>query len=225
MTSCRFCVQSETKYGPQEAPFAGAPMPSGLTGVSVLMAPKNGIVIRARKSGATFDSLIVNLLPLALTPEAVCALPSSTAFAPATSSRNVVAGELIFGCRSRLIAYAKFAAVTFVPSANLMPDRTVNEYVFPSFEIAGSDLAASGTIREPPAFASLSGKPSSLHWVASSTCQECEKYASAASEAKGLCGIGSFPSGSETGPAGLRGNIPRPAKTAALPILLGAMFT
>src|SRR5512133_377856 len=100
-------------------------MPSGLTGRSVLTAEKNGIVIRARKSGATFVKRIDSLLPDALTPEAVDALPSSTAFAPTTSSMNVVAGELIFGCRSRLIAYAKFAAVTGLPSANLKPLRIV----------------------------------------------------------------------------------------------------
>ena len=97
------------------------------------------------------------------------------------SSMNVVAGELIFGCRSRLIAYAKFAAVTAVPSANLYVFFSVKVYVFPSRETAGSEAATSGTIRVPPADASLSGKFSSLHVVEYSTCHECEKYASAGS--------------------------------------------
>src|SRR6266536_5218399 len=157
-------------------------MPSGLIGVSVRIAEKNGIVIRARKSGATFVSVIRSLVGLStLTPDAVAALPPSTSFAPLMSSMNVVAGELIFGCRSRLNAYAKFAAVTGEPSANLYELFRVKVYVLPSFETAGSDVATSGVIRVPPAVASLSGKFSSLHVVAYSTCHEWEKYASAGS--------------------------------------------
>src|SRR5439155_547882 len=168
--------------GPQEAPFAGAWMPSGLIGVSVRTAPKNGIVIRARKSGATFVSVICSFVGLsALTPEADAAEPFSTASAPLMSSMNVVAGELIFGCRSRLKAYAKFAAVTGEPSANLYVLFSVKVYVLPSFDTAGRAAATSGTILVPPAVASLSGKFNSLHCVEYSTCHEWEIYASAGS--------------------------------------------
>jgi hypothetical protein len=63
-----------------------------------LTAAKNGIVTRARKSGATFVSWMRSFhLPIALTPDADDALPARTAFAPTMSSMNVVAGELIFG--------------------------------------------------------------------------------------------------------------------------------
>src|SRR5579872_2932159 len=137
-------------------------MPSGLIGVSVRIAAKNGIVIRARKSGATCVSVNEILLPLTLMPDADEALPASTSAAPLMSPMNDVAGELIFGCRSRLNAYAKFAAVTGEPSANFRPLFTVNVYVLPSFETVGSAAAASGVMRVPPAEASLSGKFSSL---------------------------------------------------------------
>ena len=150
--------------------------------MSVLTAEKNGIVIRARKSGATCVSVMRSFVALtALMPDADDAVPASTAFAPAMSSMKVVDGELIFGCRSRFSAYAKFAAVTCEPSANL--------YVLLERERVG--LAVLGDRRKrrgdfgrdlvPPAAASLSGKFSSLHVVEYSICHECEKYASAGS--------------------------------------------
>src|SRR5262245_4690540 len=133
------------------------------------------MVIRARKSGATFVSEIVSLLPFALIPVAVVALPSMTACAPLMSPMKSIAGETIFGLRSRFIAYAKLAADTAEPSANLKPLLTVKVYVLPSRDTAGRDVAASGTILVPPAAASLSGKLSSLHDVAYCICQPCEK--------------------------------------------------
>ena len=42
------------------------------------------------------------------------------------SPMKSIAGELIFGCRLRFIAYAKFLAVTGVPSANLNVFFSVN---------------------------------------------------------------------------------------------------
>jgi hypothetical protein len=81
-------------------------------------AQKNGIAICARKSGATFVKRTVSLLPDTLTPEAVVRLPESTACAPTTSARNGAAYDCSFLVRLRLIACAKLAAVTGLPSEN-----------------------------------------------------------------------------------------------------------
>src|SRR3990172_6049105 len=116
MRSDWFLFHSRIVYGP--AVTAGASKPSGTIGVFTGTAEKNGIVIRARKSGATTFSLTVNVWPFALYD--------------ATSSRNDDAGDCIFGSRARWNARLKFAAVTADPSLNLKPFLTVKMYVFPS---------------------------------------------------------------------------------------------
>ena len=95
----------------------------------------NGIVRRARKSGDAFVSWTTNLLPFALTPEIVCALPSITAWAPWTMSRNWTPVDCIFGFAKRLNASTKLRAVTACPFENRKPGLIVKVYVLPSFEI------------------------------------------------------------------------------------------
>ncbi len=73
------------------------------------------------KSADGFVSVIVSLLPLTTTPDAVVPLPAATSDAPTTSVMNWTAGEAIAGLRSRLIASAKLCAVTFSPVLNLQP--------------------------------------------------------------------------------------------------------
>ena len=70
-------------------------------------------------------SLIVSVLPLTVTPDAVFAFLSITACAPTMPVMNGAAGDCIAGFRARLIANAKFAAVTGLPSLNLKPVLTV----------------------------------------------------------------------------------------------------
>ena len=85
------------------------------------IAEKNGRLILARKSAPGFVSVMISLLPLTLTPEAVVALPAATSSAPTMSVMNCTAGDAIAGLRSRLIASAKLWAVTFSPVLNLQP--------------------------------------------------------------------------------------------------------
>jgi hypothetical protein len=83
--------------------------------VPVGTAEKNGIEIRARKSGATFVSVMSSRSPRTRIPVAFVALPAITALAPTMSSTNDAAGDCILGFSERRIAYAKFDAVTGVP--------------------------------------------------------------------------------------------------------------
>src|SRR5205823_10811277 len=103
---------------------------------------------------------IVSVLPFAITPLAVDAVPATTASAPrmwgwAEFAMKAVTGDCIFGFRSRLMAAAKFAAVTAAPLLNRYPLLMVNVYVFPSLETVGSAAATSG-ISFDPAGAGLS---------------------------------------------------------------------
>src|SRR5690242_2540398 len=111
------------KYGPAPGRLL---TPSGLIGRSVGIAQKNGIARRARRSGAGFLSSMTRFLPLTLTPEAVLALPVTTFLEPTTSATNFAAGDCMAGFRSRLIAAAKFAGPSGLPSLNFMPLRIVN---------------------------------------------------------------------------------------------------
>ena len=77
------------------------------------------------------------------------------------SEMNGTAGDCIPGLRFRLMASAKLCAVTASPLLNFAPALIVNVYVLPSFEISGSDAAASG-MSLPPSGADLSGKLRSL---------------------------------------------------------------
>ena len=70
----------------------------------------NGIVSRARKSGEGFVSRTTNLLPCARTPEIVRALPSITACAPCTMSRNATPVDCIRGFANRLKESTKLRA-------------------------------------------------------------------------------------------------------------------
>jgi len=84
------------------------------------MAQKNGIAIRARKSGAACVSLTIRWLPLTETPE------TGDLSAPTTSWKNGNAGDCIFGSASRSKAALKFAAVTAWPFENFVkPALTV----------------------------------------------------------------------------------------------------
>ena len=78
------------------------------------MAQKNGIAIRARKSGAAFVKLTIRWLPLTLTPD------TGDLSAPTTSWKNGRAGDCIFGSASRSNAALKFAAVTGWPFENFV---------------------------------------------------------------------------------------------------------
>src|SRR5436190_4381643 len=125
------------KYGPAEA---GASTPFGSCSRFVGIAQKNGIAIRARKSGAAFVRVMTRCEPLTLTPE------TGDLSDPTMSEKNGTAGDCIFGSASRSIAALKFAAVTAEPSENFVNDAlTVKSYVFPLFETFGKPAAASGT--------------------------------------------------------------------------------
>src|SRR5205085_7500498 len=99
------------KYGPAEA---GARTPFGSCARSVGIAQKNGIAIRARKSGAAFVRVMTRCEPLTFTPE------TGDLSEPTMSEKNGTAGDCIFGSASRSIAALKFAAVTGAPFENLV---------------------------------------------------------------------------------------------------------
>ncbi len=127
----------------------------------------NGIVRRARKSGDAFVSRTVNLFPCARTPEIVRALPSITACAPWTMSRNATPVDCIRGFAKRLNESTKLRAVTFWPFENRNPGLIVKVYVLPSRDTTGRPAATSGVATEPAA-PSLSCQFMSLHAVAAS---------------------------------------------------------
>ena len=84
------------------------------------MAQKNGIAIRARKSGAALVRLMIRCEPLTLTPE------TGDLSEPTTSLKNGRAGDCIFGSASRSNAALKLAAVTAWPFENFVkPALTV----------------------------------------------------------------------------------------------------
>ena len=99
-------------------------------------------------------------------------MPSSTACAPTTSATNGPAGDCCWLFSARLIAQAKFAAVTGLPFENLNVFRSVKVYVFPSVDTVGKPAATSGTSRDP-AEPSASAKRRRLAPVAPMICQEC----------------------------------------------------
>lgn len=92
---------------------------------------------------------MISLFPLTVTPVTVFAFLASIAFAPTMSLMNGTTGDCIAGLSARLIAKAKFCAVTGLPSLNLKPLLTVIVYVLPSREMTGNPLAASGRILLP----------------------------------------------------------------------------
>ena len=134
----------------------------------VSIACMNGIVSRARKSGDAFVSWTTNLLPFALTPEIVRALPSITAWAPLTMSRNCTPVDCIRGFAKRLNESTKLLAVTGLPFEKRKPGLIVNVYVLPSRETIGSPRATSG-VATAPATPSLSCQFISLQAVAASS--------------------------------------------------------
>src|SRR3954470_14928204 len=99
------------KYGPAEA---GASTPFGSCARFVGIAQKNGIAVRARKSGAACVSVKMMWLPLTLTPE------TGDLEEPTMSEKNGTAGDCIFGSASRSNAALKFAAVTGRPFENFV---------------------------------------------------------------------------------------------------------
>jgi len=104
------------------------------------MAQKNGMAIRARKSGAAFVRVMTRCEPLTLTPE------TGDFDEPTMSEKNGTAGDCIFGSASRSMAALKFAAVTAWPLENFVnPALTLKSYVLPLFETFGKPAAASGT--------------------------------------------------------------------------------
>ena len=108
------------------------------------------------------------MLPFALTPEIVRALPSITAWAPWTMSRNWTPVDCIRGFAKRLNASTKLRAVTGLPFENRKPGLIVNVYVLPSRETTGRPRATSG-VATAPAAPSLSCQFISLHAVAASS--------------------------------------------------------
>src|SRR3954447_12742388 len=99
------------KYGPAEA---GASTPFGSCSRVVGIAQKNGIAMRARKSGDAFVRVMTRCEPRTFTPE------TGDLSEPTMSEKNGTAGDCIFGSASRSIAALKFAAVTAWPFENLV---------------------------------------------------------------------------------------------------------
>src|SRR3954467_1784775 len=99
------------KYGPAEA---GASTPFGSWARFVGTAQKNGIAIRARKSGDAFVRVMTRCEPLTFTPD------TGELSEPTMSEKNGTAGDCIFGSASRSIAALKFAAVTAWPFENFV---------------------------------------------------------------------------------------------------------
>jgi len=96
-----------------------------LIGRFVGIAQKNGMAMRAVKSGDALDSVMISLLPETFTPVAFLAFPASTLSAPTMSPMKAAAGDCMAGFRSRLMAAAKFAGPTLAPVLNFMFVRTV----------------------------------------------------------------------------------------------------
>src|SRR3982074_2810581 len=103
------------------------------------MAQKNGIAIRARKSGAAGERGMTRCEPLTFPPE------TGDLSEPTMSEKNGTAGDCILGSASRSIAALKFAAVTGAPFENFVKlALTVKSYTLPLFETFGNPAAASG---------------------------------------------------------------------------------
>src|SRR3954447_23845484 len=129
------------KYGPADA---GARTPFGSRARFVGIAQKNGIAIRARKSGDAFVSVMTRWLPFTFTPE------TGDLSDPTMSEKNGTAGDCIFGSASRSKAALKFAAVTAWPLENFVkPALTVKSYTLPPELTFGKPAAASGMSWEP----------------------------------------------------------------------------
>src|SRR3954465_2440182 len=104
------------------------------------MAEKNGIAVRARKSGAGCDNGMIRCVPLTRTPETGVLSP------PTMSAMNAVAGDCIFGSANRSNAALKFAAVTGLPFEHFVkPALTVKWETGPLPLTFGKPAAASGT--------------------------------------------------------------------------------
>src|SRR5436190_23986052 len=108
------------------------------------MAQKNGIAIRARKSGAAFVKLTIRWLPLTLTPD------TGDLSAPTTSWKNGRAGDCIFGSASRSNAALKFAAVKAWQLEQFVKEElNVKTYVFALFDTFGKPALRSGVSWAP----------------------------------------------------------------------------
>ncbi len=101
------------------------------------IAQKNGIASLSRRPPSRSVSLIVSLLPFAVTPLIVFAFLLTTSFQPTMSVTNAVTGEFIDGLASRFMAATKLWAVSGAPFENFIPERIVKVYVLPSFEMTG----------------------------------------------------------------------------------------
>src|SRR6185436_7763035 len=96
------------------------------------IAQKNGMAIRARKSGDAFVRVMTRCEPLTFAPE------TGDLDEPTMSEKNGTDGDCIFGSALRSIAALKFAAVTGWPLENFVkPAFTVKSYRFPLLLIFG----------------------------------------------------------------------------------------
>src|SRR4029450_1232974 len=121
-------------------------------GSFVEVAWKNGIVIFDKKVPSGFVRLMISRLPLTRTPLTWVASPSLTSFALTMfvalgSVMNCAPGELRSWFATRSIAYAKFRAVTGVPSLKRKPLRTSERVALAPVRdlVPGRDLGAKKT--------------------------------------------------------------------------------
>jgi hypothetical protein len=97
----------------------------------VEVAWKNGIVIFERKDPSGFVRLMISRLPFTRTPLTWFPTPAltpvaPTMFVPVGSVIHCAPGDARSWLATRSIAYAKFRAVTGVPSLNRKPLRMKN---------------------------------------------------------------------------------------------------
>ena len=131
-----------------------------VSGSFVEVAWKNGMVIFAMNVPSALVSLMISLLPLAMTPLTCVVLPSLTALAPTMfvplgSMMNGAPGEARSWFAVRSIAYLKFVAVTLAPSLKTKPGRIVKVYTRPLFDTV--NFEATSGISLLPAGPCLSG--------------------------------------------------------------------
>ena len=133
---------------------------SFVSGIFVEVAWKNGMVIFAMNVPSALVSLMISLLPFAITPLTCFVLPLLAAFAPTMfvpleSVMNGAPGEARSWFAVRSMAYLKFLAVTLVPSLKTKPGRIVKVYTLPFFDTV--NFEATSGISLLPAGPFLSG--------------------------------------------------------------------
>src|SRR5262249_7872811 len=101
---------------------------------------------RVTKSPTGFVSLIMTMLPVAVTPDAVVALPSITSCAPTMSAKIGATADCIACARVRSIVCSTSRGPTTWPVEKRSPFRIVNVYVLSSGLTAGGAAAISGII-------------------------------------------------------------------------------